>query len=114
VTVNSTDPIFFYCSQASHCSQGMVGAVNPTSAQTVAAFQNAAKGATSESPASVFGGVVGPASASTSSAAPSKTASSGGSGSGGYGGGPVPGAAGVTKASVAGALGAVGLAVLLM
>jgi plastocyanin len=30
VTVNDTTPIWIYCSQASHCAQGMVFAINPT------------------------------------------------------------------------------------
>ena len=29
VTVNSTDPLWFYCSTPGHCSSGMVMAVNP-------------------------------------------------------------------------------------
>lgn len=29
VTVNNTDPIWFYCSQGSHCQDGMVGVINP-------------------------------------------------------------------------------------
>jgi plastocyanin len=29
VTINSTDPIWFYCSQVGHCEAGMVGAINP-------------------------------------------------------------------------------------
>jgi plastocyanin len=30
VTVNNTDPLWFYCSTPTHCSSGMVFAVNPT------------------------------------------------------------------------------------
>ena len=29
ITVNSTDPIWFYCTQVSHCQAGMVGVINP-------------------------------------------------------------------------------------
>ena len=29
VTVNDTKPIWYYCSQGSHCQGGMVGVVNP-------------------------------------------------------------------------------------
>ena len=29
VEVNNTDPIWFYCSTAGHCQQGMVGVINP-------------------------------------------------------------------------------------
>ncbi|KAH8882932.1 Cupredoxin, partial [Thozetella sp. PMI_491] len=61
VQVNSTDPIFFYCAQntLTHCKSGMSGAVNPTSGQTLAAYQDKAKSAdTAVSPASVFGGTI--------------------------------------------------------
>jgi len=29
VTVNDTNPIWFYCSQGNHCQNGMVGVINP-------------------------------------------------------------------------------------
>jgi plastocyanin len=29
ITVNDTNPIYFYCSVASHCQSGMVGVINP-------------------------------------------------------------------------------------
>jgi len=44
VTINSTDPVWFYCRQPGHCGQGMVFAVNPTANKSFAAFQSAAKG----------------------------------------------------------------------
>jgi hypothetical protein len=61
VTVTNTDPIFFYCSVEGHCSGGMVGVVNPSSSQTLQAYQDAAGSAVEVAPASVFGGVWGPA-----------------------------------------------------
>ncbi|QDS71817.1 hypothetical protein FKW77_009668 [Venturia effusa] len=29
ITINDTQPIFFYCAVASHCQAGMVGVINP-------------------------------------------------------------------------------------
>jgi plastocyanin len=29
VTINSTDPLYFYCSVGRHCGVGMVGIINP-------------------------------------------------------------------------------------
>lgn len=29
VTINNTDPIWFYCSEVEHCQNGMVGVINP-------------------------------------------------------------------------------------
>jgi plastocyanin len=80
ITVNSTDPIWFYCSQTllTHCQQGMVGVINPTSDQTFDMFQTAAKKTTNSiSPPKAQGGVVGTVqAASSSSASPSASASS--------------------------------------
>jgi len=45
ISVNSTDPLWFFCAQTSpvvHCSKGMVFAVNPTAAKTFTMFQAAA------------------------------------------------------------------------
>lgn len=84
ITVNSTDPIWFYCSQTvlTHCQQGMVGVINPTSDQTFDMFQTAAKKTTNSiSPPKAQGGVAGTvqaasSSSSSSSASPSASASS--------------------------------------
>lgn len=58
-TVNSTDPIWFYCSLGFHCQSGMVGVVNPPSGQTVSDYAAAAQKVTEASaPASPQGGVV--------------------------------------------------------
>jgi plastocyanin len=40
IKVNDTKPIWLYCSQATHCMEGMVAAVNaPPTGNTIAAFQ---------------------------------------------------------------------------
>ncbi|KIL69938.1 hypothetical protein M378DRAFT_157183 [Amanita muscaria Koide BX008] len=51
-TVNSTDPLWFYCAQtspSSHCKAGMVFAVNPTASKTFAQFQSNAETGSSSS-----------------------------------------------------------------
>ncbi|KAK1773248.1 Cupredoxin [Copromyces sp. CBS 386.78] len=83
VTVNSTTPLWFYCSQGKHCQAGMVGAVNAKSTDDFDKFKTAAKSASSNvTPAGgVFGGSVDKASSSGGSssttlvAVPSGTAS---------------------------------------
>lgn len=80
VTVNSTDPMFFYCSQnvLSHCISGMSGVVNANSSQTLDAYQKAAKNAKSASnPDAVSGGrlITSGSSTTTTSAAPAATTS---------------------------------------
>ncbi|KAL7920755.1 Cupredoxin [Trichoderma austrokoningii] len=79
VTVNSTDPMFFYCSQnvLSHCISGMSGVVNPNSTQTLDAYQKAAKNAKdATNPSAPIGGrLVSSGSSTTSSAAPAATTS---------------------------------------
>ncbi|KAH8650050.1 Cupredoxin [Xylariales sp. PMI_506] len=35
VTVNDTNPIWYYCTQPHHCKAGMVGVINPPSDQTL-------------------------------------------------------------------------------
>jgi len=59
VDVNSTDPIWFYCSLADHCELGMVGVVNPPPGKTVSDYAKAAEavGAASAPPA-LQGGVL--------------------------------------------------------
>ncbi|KAL7952012.1 hypothetical protein V8C42DRAFT_357037 [Trichoderma barbatum] len=79
VKVNSTDPIFFYCAQNtfSHCVNGMSGVVNgPSSGNTLAAYQSAAKSVKSASnPDAPFGGRLVTASGSTTTSS-SSTATS--------------------------------------
>ncbi|KND92838.1 hypothetical protein TOPH_02825 [Tolypocladium ophioglossoides CBS 100239] len=79
VTVNNTDPIFFYCAVANHCQSGMVGVVNPTSDQTLDKYTSSAKSASSNvSPNAPYGGRLLQASGATASAssATSSTTSS--------------------------------------
>ncbi|KAG5997222.1 hypothetical protein E4U43_002696 [Claviceps pusilla] len=115
VTVNSTDPMPFYCSVGKHCQAGMVGIVNPSSKDSLDKYRDLAKAAQdNKSPDAVFGGKMVPStdtsangspagpsqtSATTTAAQPAKT-----------------GAASQTKASLLGGIGAValGYAVLLI
>ncbi|RFU24768.1 hypothetical protein B7463_g11567, partial [Scytalidium lignicola] len=76
IQINSTDPIWFYCSVPGHCSAGMVGVINPPSSgsQTLSAYKAAAANAGNTfTPSAVRGGVVGPARAANSG--PSSTSS---------------------------------------
>jgi len=72
ITVNDTNPLWFYCMQSNHCEKGMVFAVNPPANETFAAFQAAAEawpinGTTPASNASASGTGTGSGSAATSS-----------------------------------------------
>lgn len=59
VNVTSTDPIWYYCSLASHCQAGMAGVVNPPSGKTITDYTDAAKKvAQASSPATMTGGVL--------------------------------------------------------
>lgn len=63
VKVNSTDPIWLYCTAPKHCQGGMVGVINPSktdASKSLDAYAVAAKAHTelSQVPASVFGGSV--------------------------------------------------------
>lgn len=59
VAVNSTDPIWFYCSLGSHCQAGMVGVVNPPSGQSASDYAMAAQSVMKASaPAAMQGGVL--------------------------------------------------------
>lgn len=58
--VNSTDPLWFYCPQITHCQSGMVGVINPTANETLGQYQAAAKGTSqSDTVPTVQGGVLG-------------------------------------------------------
>ncbi|OCL14251.1 Cupredoxin [Glonium stellatum] len=65
ITVNeTTKPIWFYCSQASHCQSGMVGAINaPTTGNTIEKFVASAKSASNNTTPSVTAGTGGTLSA---------------------------------------------------
>jgi hypothetical protein len=59
VNVTSTDPIWFYCSLASHCQSGMSGVVNAPSGETIDMYKSAAQSvARASAPASPQGGVL--------------------------------------------------------
>ncbi|KAH8750879.1 Cupredoxin, partial [Hyaloscypha finlandica] len=80
VNVTSTDPIWYYCSLASHCQAGMVGVVNPPSGKSITDYTDAAKKvARASSPATMTGGVL----TSINEAAESTTVGASSSGSGG-------------------------------
>ncbi|RHZ62998.1 hypothetical protein CDV55_104021 [Aspergillus turcosus] len=84
LTVNDTNPIWFYCGQIGHCQAGMVGVINPPSngPDTLDAFKAAAQNAADTTvPAAVAGGTLGnPSNASsTSSTSQMTTSSTGGS-----------------------------------
>ncbi|GFF41255.1 hypothetical protein IFM51744_04743 [Aspergillus udagawae] len=80
LTVNDTNPIWFYCGQIGHCQAGMVGVINPprNNPDTLDAFKAAAQNAGGSTvPASVGGGTVGkPGNASTTSSSSSQATSS--------------------------------------
>ncbi|RMZ79888.1 hypothetical protein DV738_g2941, partial [Chaetothyriales sp. CBS 135597] len=81
VTINSTDPIWIYCSVPRHCQGGMALVINPPSGRTIDDYKSAASNTdSSTTPNSVSGGVVGSVSSQSSgssSSGSSTTASSG-------------------------------------
>ncbi|KAG9565700.1 hypothetical protein KCU71_g6419, partial [Aureobasidium melanogenum] len=61
ITINNTDPIWYYCPQGDHCQAGMVGVINPPSSgnQNIGGFINAASTAGSSTvPSQVYGGIL--------------------------------------------------------
>ncbi|KAG5952130.1 hypothetical protein E4U53_001589 [Claviceps sorghi] len=57
VTVSGTDPLPFYCTVESHCQAGMVGVVNPSSADSLDKYKKKTQLAEeSTSPSATFGG----------------------------------------------------------
>jgi len=59
VNVTSTDPIWFYCSLASHCQSGMSGVINAPSGETIDMYMSAAQSvAKASAPTSLQGGVL--------------------------------------------------------
>ncbi|KAK6386867.1 uncharacterized protein PV06_07903 [Exophiala oligosperma] len=86
IQINSTDPLWLYCSASGHCEGGMAMVVNPpNSANTLDAYKSAAQNAQGSSPATVQGGVFGAATANgsstTSGSGSTTSASATGSGS---------------------------------
>ncbi|MCJ1465733.1 hypothetical protein MMC07_004352 [Pseudocyphellaria aurata] len=82
VTVNSTDPIWLYCSKEGHCQRGMAMVVNQPKDNTLKSYQSKALTAQSNSQPEVAGGVVsdsdqtlGSSSSSGSAASATGTAS---------------------------------------
>jgi len=67
VDVTTTDPIWFFCSVASHCSSGMFGAVNLPSDKKVSDYDTSGKTSAKISGNAVGGQVVAKASDATSS-----------------------------------------------
>jgi len=81
ITINDTNPIWFYCAFPTHCQSGMAGVINPPSDpnQSLANYMTAAaKTSTSVELSTVQGGVIGAAltASSTTTAAPSATSKS--------------------------------------
>ncbi|KAL0944806.1 extracellular serine-rich protein [Colletotrichum truncatum] len=80
VTVQDTNPKWFYCATGQHCQGGMVGVINaPANGQrTIKAYaEAAAKAQQNVAPASTGGGTLGPAATgSPSSSAPSSSSTS--------------------------------------
>ncbi|KAJ5733261.1 hypothetical protein N7533_013708, partial [Penicillium manginii] len=59
LTVNDTNPIWFYCGQVGHCAAGMVGVINPSGSDTLDAFKSAASSVSGQSvPATAQGGIL--------------------------------------------------------
>ncbi|KAH6884420.1 Cupredoxin, partial [Thelonectria olida] len=57
VTINNTEPIFYYCGVGDHCQDGMVGVINQGSDETLDDYKSAAEKASSNvSPKSAYGG----------------------------------------------------------
>lgn len=74
LTVNDTNPIWFYCGQVGHCQAGMVGVINPSGSDTLKSFKSAASNANGQSvPATAQGGILGTPSAAKTTAASSGT-----------------------------------------
>lgn len=75
VTVNSTNPMWFYCSTPSHCQSGMAGVINPPAfGNTLDNYKAAAAGiSTSEGSSIVQGGVVLPVSIAVITNSPFRT-----------------------------------------
>ncbi|KAI0819019.1 hypothetical protein BC629DRAFT_691519 [Irpex lacteus] len=84
VPVNDSTPVWFYCKQVlngvSHCSQGMVFALNPTADKTFDAFQAAAKSSAANSTSSNSSSSAAPSGSGSSSGSSAPSASASGSG----------------------------------
>ncbi|KAI9754060.1 MAG: hypothetical protein M4579_004880 [Chaenotheca gracillima] len=45
LTINDTEPIYYYCSQEEHCQGGMVGVINPPNDSALTDYRKASNGA---------------------------------------------------------------------
>ncbi|ATY63149.1 extracellular serine-rich protein [Cordyceps militaris CM01] len=113
VTVNSTDAMYLYCSQAKHCQGGMVAVVNGDEAALDTYKEAAAKATDNVSPKEVTGGMLMSGSGSATSGSESGATSTSGAGASktsaaASGSSAKPAAAAGFKASVAGVLAAAG------
>ncbi|OAA58709.1 extracellular serine-rich protein [Cordyceps fumosorosea ARSEF 2679] len=106
VTVNSTDPMYLYCSSAKHCQGGMVAIVNGDKDALDTYKTAAAKATDNVSPNSVTGGTIMSNNGAGMSTGGTKT-SAGGTGASASSTSK-PGAAAGFKASMAGVLVAAG------
>jgi len=80
VTINDTNPIWFYCSVSSHCQSGMVGVINPPNGKTIDDYRSRAQNANTVKPSAVGGGVLTDKVDSTSGSSVSSQSSSGSAG----------------------------------
>jgi len=79
ITINDTNPIWFYCAFPTHCQSGMSGVINPPTDpnQSLADYMAAAaKTSSSVEPPTVQGGVIGAADVASTTATGPSTASS--------------------------------------
>lgn len=85
IKINSTDPIWYFCSYSHHCQEGMVGVINPpSSGDTLSTYKSKASSAgSSTNPSGLQNGILGAASGfgASSSSASSGSVSSTKSGS---------------------------------
>ncbi|RDL30787.1 Uncharacterized protein BP5553_10132 [Venustampulla echinocandica] len=79
LTINDTNPIWFYCATPSHCETGMAGVINPPSggSETLDQYKAAAsKVSNPAAPSVVQGGSIGPSQAASTSSSASHSATS--------------------------------------
>jgi len=77
VTVQDTNPIWFFCGTPGHCQSGMAGVINPpSSGDSLASYKSSAAGTSTSASGTVQGGVVAPVpnGSSSSSSPPSSSA----------------------------------------
>jgi len=85
LTVNDTNPIWFYCATIGHCESGMAGVINPPSdgSETLDQYKAAAsKVSNPPAPSVAQGGSIGPPKAASTGSSTSGSSSTGSSTSG--------------------------------